>query len=298
MFPMGAINYPSLFASACVLFDSVIVLRPVDLVGIYWSYDDFWDYTLFENSNADKFWKECAALSDEGVLQMFSSSSVLAERDRHEPPGESLKSDLVESGMFGTHFAVGFTEFFRFLRETRVPVVLSPSELCANLGANRIDSAAIAIPSLLGSLSSRLLAECIPTIGVGNGPDGFSRRIGAIREGVKDERVHFKAFVKILSSTIADQLTAEDKRLQIEILVRDYKSVWEAYRSKLSEVSRRLETPLRFVSIIRSIVTLDFLTAARDALDSKPDSVIARQEKHSLGFVRDVARLNDYWSPR
>jgi len=218
-------------------------------------------------------------------------------------PDAAVRADLVdfvdlgpEDGWVTSWHALGFTSYFEFVENTKIPVVLADVEASSQpLKARGLAVTPIAALDL-NSLAARVLANCIPEIELGgDGSTSFASRICAIRNSTQNERVHFKSFVSLLAIAATALQSPEEKSRYLEELTGDYVAVWEAYRSKLSEVARRLNAPLRFASILQNVVTLNFVGAAEKILRSENKGILARQEQRSLGFLRKVAEVNDAW---
>jgi hypothetical protein len=305
MFPRGAINFPSLFASTCILFDSVTVLKPFDVDVTRWRASEenenaVWTYERHANPNAIAFWSMADDLVAEGVVQPYEIPNAAAVLERRGAPDAGLRSDFVDGssggGWYTSLHALGFSSFFEYLAKTRATVVLSKEELASTLITARARVNAPSEATVLSSVAARLLAECIPTLGIAaQSPREFVRKICDIRSRTRSDRLHFKAFIFLLAGSLTAPLTPNERAEQVEQLIRDYTSVWSTYRTKLAEVARELDTPLRFASIIRDVVTLDFLGASEEIIGFGSKSVVSVQEQRSLAFTKSVSELNDYW---
>jgi hypothetical protein len=308
MFPRGAMNNPALFASACILFDSVTVPKLFDIEATEWMDEldgDHWDYKPLPNPGADAFWVSTALLQKEGVLKKFEVELPNGYLRRNTAPDEMLRNDFwgipplgSGPGWVSTWHAVGFTKFLEVLQESRTPTVLSVSELANDGLKGHLDTSHVSTPNL-STFASSVLSECIPEINIPDEePFILADRICGIREATHSERVHFRTFVSLIAGSINVLVSEEERREHLEFVARDYKDAWDAYRSRLAEATRRYKTPLRFLSIVQSIVTLDFVKTAEKVLQTESKGVLDRQEKRSFGFLHRVQEVNDYWIPR
>jgi hypothetical protein len=309
MFPKGAINHPSLFVSSCILFEEVKVLHPKDV--IYFNDNresDKWQgLSLYENHNADSFWKISKPLIEKGVLTPFVSGH---EKDISKFLGRSLDKefaipDFLKEDCYGDIpsnsgieilYALGFTEFFDYLRKTNTPTVCSHAERVSDKylhGATAVDEI-----SFLSDLSARVLASCIPDLGTeGSEANTLIKKIIFIRENTQKEIPHYQYFIGSLAKGITSLMKPEERVGAVESIVRDTLEVWEAYTSKLREICEKLSIPIRFGSICKSIFTLDFLGIAKDSINNvcSPALLTTRQQERAFSFIRHAKEINDFW---
>lgn len=309
MFPNGAINHPSLFMSASILFEKVTVLRPQDIFScvdqLVWT--DTWYYIeRYHDRNAEAFWTKNTPLLSEGVLTCFESKNDTSSM----PFGKKFASPRIpiifEDDRVGevsappferrVWYSIGFSEFFQYLANSKIPTVCSDTERASNKylrTANNIDDI-----SPLTDIAARVLSCCIPELSTDVlSSVSLAERILKIRQATEEERLHYLAFIGSLSYGLTSLLTPEERASIIETIIKDCVEQWEAYTSKLVEFCRRMTIPLRFISILQNIVKLDAVGLMKDFLEGKNNELgtVRRQEERAFGFIKQVQKVNDYW---
>ena len=309
MFPRGAINHPSLFMSACVLYETVTVLRPQDIFSCVDQLvqTDTWYYIeRYHDHNAEAFWTKNTPLFREGVLTCFESkkdtTSLPFDRKFIRPPISKMFEDdqvgRISAPPFEQRFlySIGFTEFFRYLAKSKVPTVCSASERASNRYLRKTDE--IDAISPLTDIAAKVLSGCVPELATDVlSPVSLADRVLKIRQATEEERLHYLAFIGSLASGLTSLLTPEERVSVIETVIKDCVDQWEAYTSKLAEFCRKMEVPIRFMSILKNIVTLDIVSLMKDLSEGKTIEIgpVQRQEERAFGFIKQVREVNDYW---
>lgn len=302
MFPRGAVNHPAIFASSCILFDSVTVLRPIDVEATHW--DEYWQYERLPNPNADAFWKNTRGLVSEGVLRCITPTlpadffDVTTINIDQELANDAVQIVHTGPGWVTHALVLGYHKYFSEIEKAAPPLVFSPPEMSSPLLTSRLAISGVVPISASNSLAVRVLSECVPQLDGGLAKYRFARRILEVRNAVREERRHFQAFIGLVASTLVAIATPEEKLAQLETIVTDCVEVYEAYSSKLLEITRRFSLPLRFVSILKDIITFDVISAAKDtaSLGTHGGGVLERQEKRAFGFVKHVEEQTDFWA--
>jgi hypothetical protein len=110
--------------------------------------------------------------------------------------------------------------------------------------------------------------------------------------------VFISSLAKSLSGLgLSGLLLPEARVTVVNALVQDCVDEWKAYQSKLAEFCRKIAVPLRFVSILKDLVTLDPVGFAKgcDRRSKKWLGAMSRFKERAFGFVRGVREDVGYW---
>lgn len=307
MFPRGAINYPSLFVSTCVLFDKITVLHPIDLVHSRSKRYDFihnHPCKVFPNKNADAFWDYNLPLIREGVLFEFMTEkdiTPLTKSCQGSIDNPDLFDDIYDEhcilpGEIDFYYAIGFAEYFKYLIDESLPVMLSKDEFDSKgsfLKENRAKN--IKRMSELSYIAIKVLNGCIPQLGIPQNAHSLTMEILEIRKHTKNERLDYLRFIGQLSTCLTELLSEGEKLYIINKLIEDSVGAWKNYSSKLSEVCRRLSIPIKFVSIIKSFLTLDLISLAKDTAASHKGLEDNNKQIRAFSYIDKVDKMNSFW---
>lgn len=302
-FPRGAINHPSLLTSACVLFDAVIVLRPTDVEGnCMVRRGNTWNYDFFENREADGFWSAVQSLVEIGVLKSFRTQIDLSGiKEMHAPPDGWIAQDTcnVDSdGAFATRlFAVGFTEFFRFLGTNGVPLALASTEL--HEGPLTGGKSLVSKVAHLGGDSAKILRSFLPEFEIPQcNPEKIIINICEIRKHLKAERLAYMSLLGKIVSTVTELSDPAACASEVDEVISDGTEIWRAYKSSLTELSGKFSMPVKFVPLLENVATLDQIDCGEHIEESGGQVVSENKRQQMIAFIWRVDQTNNFWRKR
>ncbi len=142
----------------------------------------------------------------------------------------------------------------------------------------------------MSTLAGRVLAACVPQLAGGaQDIDLLARNVLLLREMLGADRRHYLRFISLLGSISTSLLSEEERGMAMNDTIADCVDVWEAYTSRLSEFSRKIQIPLRILSFGKAVVTLDPLGAAKEFTGGTTKSILDRQEERFLAFIHKVS---------
>lgn len=302
-FPRGAIKHPSLVASACVLFDSVTLLRPIDIEGTcMFLRGEKWNYRLKPNQEAADFWSAAQPLLECDVLRAFHTQIDLSEIENlHVPPEAWIGQDTFDierdTALDIRLFAVGFTEYFRFLGANGLPLVLARTELHGRpIGA---EQTAVHKVSQLSDESARILRSFLPELGgTGCDPKRIASYICEIRKRLQAERLSYMSLVGKIVATIMELPDPNARAEAIDQIASDCVDIWSAYKSKLTELSGNFSLPLKFVPLLENLESLDQIDCGEHLEGVGGRALAENQRKQMVAFIWQVNQTDNYWRKR
>lgn len=300
VFPRGAINHPSLLMSACVLFDSVTVLRPVDILAESSRREIRWDYRLRSNREADDFWYAVRPLVESEIVRPFRSGADMSRINKlHDHPNSTpFGRDVLDVDKDATaqtwYIAAGFTEYFQYIGANGLPLLLSELELHDVSRGNRLPSSLN--PSVLSASSARMLDSCLPEIEArAHAPDRLILHANDIRRGLQHERAPYTSLIGRLAVLLTEPHAADERVSMIDSISSDAVDIWEAYRVKLIEIGNKLSLPVKFVPLLKNVVTLDQIACGKHLLGERWEPLSGGQQKRLIAFIWRVPEIKGFW---
>ncbi len=299
LFPRGAVNHPSLLVSACVLFDSLTLLRPVDIEGTC-MHRAKWRYRLRPNHEADGFWRVAHPLVERGALKLFRTKADLSSIDglHDHPDNTTFGVDAFDGERDGTgetrYFAAGFTEYFQYIGANCLPLVISKPELHDVPFRHR--SYPVLKLSQLSGDSVRILNSCLPQIETADHPPAMlALNIADIRENLQHERSSFISLVGRLSVSLTGPIDADECAAMIDKISSDSIEIWEAYKSKLTELANKSSMLVRFVPLLNSLLNLDQIACGEHLAGVRREALPQTQLKQMMAFIWQVDQVANFW---